>query len=306
MSGELIMKAVEWDKLPSAFKKKYPTLEALQADGWWLQKKYDGCFAMATVRQNGDSGIYTREGNVIRSCQHVLDDLSAALDDEYEFDWPHEAYTFLGELWTPDLPFKKISGLVRRHDPALDLGLWCNDMIVGAKLASKLPYHERFDMLRAVFPGGTQFVDVAETWKSFEWKASTAMQRAKQWRAEGGYDGAIMRAPNEPYVIGLVKKGEIIKVKPVMSLDLRIKRVTVEQQPTKLGGFITVDMGNDVECDVGSGLTQADLESFKHELAIGAWVNKIAECECLDLTEDGKMREPRFKGLRMDKTEADK
>jgi ATP-dependent DNA ligase len=305
MSGELIMKAVEWDKLPSAFKKKYPTLEALQADGWWLQKKYDGCFGMATIRQNGDSGIYTREGNVIRSCQHIIDDIAAALDDEYEYDWPSDAYTFLGELWTPGVPFKTISGQVRRHAASPDLQFIVNDMMAGVKLASKKQYNERWADVMKVWPGGTASCDRAETFYSGEWRLP-AMVYAKQWREAGGFDGAILRDPGADYRIGLVKKGEIIKVKPVMSLDLRIKRVTVEQQPTKLGGFITVDMGNDVECDVGSGLTQADLESFKHELDIGAWVNKIAECECLDLTEDGKMREPRFKGLRMDKTEADK
>lgn len=153
--------------------------------------------------------------------------------------------------------------------------------------------------------GGGFFCHVAETYTGHSWGYDPE-QRAREYVSWGGYDGAILRNPEAGYTIGQVKNGEIVKVKPTMSLDLRIKRITVDVRPTKLGGYITVDLGNDVECDVGTGLTQADLASFQNELARGAWINRIAEVEFMGFTEDGKLREPRFKGLRHDKKEPDR
>lgn len=46
------MKAVEYDKLPVKFKKANP-FEGLLDQGYWLQKKYDGCMGIAIESDNG-------------------------------------------------------------------------------------------------------------------------------------------------------------------------------------------------------------------------------------------------------------
>lgn len=302
MSKYNIMYAVEYAKLPVKFKKQYPSLQALADAGYWLQRKYDGCFGMAVVKDGCGSIMLSRTGeDYTTSCSHILSELA-----ESARAWgPFDPFVMLGEVWHPDLKFPAISGQFRKAAPS-KLRFIAND-ILPPDLTTDRPYRDRYDDLMKALPpayGDWFFCSVADTYHNAAGK--TPEEWAQTWVAQGGYDGAILRNPEAGYTIGQVKNGEIVKVKPTMSLDLRIKRTTVDVRPTKLGGYITVDLGNDVECDVGTGLTQADLASFQNELARGAWINRIAEVEFMGFTEDGKLREPRFKGLRHDKKEPDR
>jgi DNA ligase-1 len=96
----------------------------------------------------------------------------------------------------------------------------------------------------------------------------------------------------------MVKNGEIIKVKPTLSLDLRVLQVHVAEGIKTGRPVHTIDVWyNGVRTRVGSGIPH----SFNDVPQAG----QIVEIECMGLTLTGALREPRFKGIRLDKEQPD-
>jgi ATP-dependent DNA ligase len=292
-----IMKAVEFDKLPAKFKKQYPNEDALEAAGYWLQRKYDGCFGMAYVAFDAtESKMLSRTGeDYTAACRHILDELHDAATEQ-SGSW--DDFIVIGELWLPGTDFPTISGKFRKR-AASTLQFIANDLLP-AGLVTHIPYRQRYDDLLALLPplnaGQTAYCFVAETYRSGQW--TDAHAHANLWKAEGGFDGAILRNPDAGYTIGLVKNGEIVKVKPALSLDLRC--VAIKQERGEKTGrpvyTMTVNYKG-VWTTVGSGMP--------HNIKDVPRPGDIVEVECMGLTEDGKLREPRFKGIRYDKDKAD-
>lgn len=293
MADILIMKAVEHAALPAKFRKQYPHLEALKAAGYWLQRKYDGCFGKATIRADGKHTMESRTGeDYTVSCQHLLDELAEAGEAGLGTD-----FVVLGEVWHPTWPFPTISGKFRKGAPCPELHFVANDL-VPVWLGTEAPYYERFIELNKLLPpmdGAKTYV--AETHKAHCWE-DTALDHAIRWKAAGGFDGAILRNPLAGYTVGLVKAGEIVKVKPVLSLDLFVERVGVAIGEKTGRSVYTLDViYRGVLTTVGSGVP--------HNRDALPAVGAIIEVECMGLTDDGKLREPRFKGIRHDKEQPD-
>jgi DNA ligase-1 len=140
-------------------------------------------------------------------------------------------------------------------------------------------------------------VYVADNYVSYSY-GRDVMKHAADWVAEGGFDGAILRDPHAGYTIGKVKKGQIVKVKPLLSLDLAVQRVHCSPGEKTGRPVYTVEVQYEgVTSMVGSGMP--------HDEEQVPLAGSIVEIECLGVTEDGKLREPRFKGIRHDKTQPD-
>ncbi len=314
MSEYLCMKAVEYDKLPVKFKKANP-FDGLLDQGYWLQKKYDGCMGIATIQANRSiCGMLSRTGeDYSASTQHLLDELHEAATELYGQDFA--AFVAIGEVWQPieEAKFPAISGSFRRQKPSPQLRFVVNDLLPGG-LNTQVAYCDRFSQIEELLPvlPGTM-VTVAETWRTHAEGDMTAKESAMHWQSAGGFDGAVLRNPNAGYTVGTVKNGEIIKVKPVMSLDLHCNGVLQGEgkHEGKLGA-ISVNYNGVVSC-VGTGFSDEDREFMWQgatRSSVGLFaphnpIGKIVEIECLGITEDGKLREPRFKGIRHDKLKAD-
>ena len=67
----------------------------------------------------------------------------------------------------------------------------------------------------------------------------------------------------------------------------------------RAGGIVVEYRG--VQTQVGTGFSDAERET----IASQGTRNQIAEVEFMELTADGKLREPRFKGWRYDKEQPD-
>lgn len=299
MADIKIMKAVEFDKLPAKFRKQYPDLQALQAAGYWLQKKYDGCFGMAVIRVDGNHQMLSRTGeDYTKSCIHILDELYEAAEALHGGTLK-QSFVVIGELWLPDVAFPTISGKFRQQRACSYLQFIANDLLP-IDLESLHPYRIRFDKLAELLPdlgsvGGVYYCHVAETFGEGEWDG--AMYLANAWKDSGGFDGAILRNPAAGYTIGLVKRGEIVKVKPVLSLDLEVRRSHWKTgEKTGRDVLILTVIYQGVLSQVGSGVPH-DMTEPK--------VGTIVEIECMGVTKDGFLREPRFKGIRFDKTKPD-
>lgn len=276
------------DEQCAAFKKKYPTLDDLPAGEYIMMPKYDGCLAIVIA---DDAGlILTRTGETVRSMPHISEQARAAL----------KGYVIFGEAYKWNTPFKDISGAFRRHTPQPDLMLVAFDCVPIMAWEDGIcnePYKARLARLKAAL--GTSHTPSIIVAPASDAGASQGFANALV--ANGGYDGAILRRADAPWTVGASKNGEAIKVKPVQSLDLRAVGwfYGKGKHANRAGGITVVYRG--VETNVGTGFSDAERE---HLLTNGC-EGLIAEVEFMELTADGKLREPRFKGWRYDKTEPD-
>ena len=272
----------------AAFKKKYPTLDALPEDEYIMMPKYDGCLAIVVADDTGR--VLTRTGESVTSIPHVLAQARKLLP----------GYVIFGEAYKFDTPFKDISGAFRRHAPQDDLILVAFDAVPAAYWrAGKCDesYKDRLARLRrAWLSTPSAEIIVAPEADPGDWQGF-----ANCLVAMGGYDGAILRRADAGWHIGASKNGEAIKVKPVQSLDLRAGAVFPGKgkHAGRAGGITVAYRG--VETNVGTGFSDAERE----RLTTHGCKGQIAEIEFMELTADGKLREPRFKGWRHDKDNAD-
>lgn len=272
----------------AAFKKQYPTLDDLPADEYIMMPKYDGCLAIVVADDTGH--VLTRTGESITSIPHVLSDARAMLP----------GYVIFGEAYKFDTPFKDISGAFRRHAPQAGLILVAFDAVpVADWRAGKCdePYKARLARLREAWHASPVPAIIVAPASD----AGASQGFANALVANGGYDGAILRRADAGWHIGASKNGEAIKVKPVQSLDLRAWAVFPGKgkHAGRAGGITVTYRG--VDTNVGTGFSDAERE----HLSTHGCKGMIAEIEFMELTADGKLREPRFKGWRYDKTEPD-
>lgn len=269
----------------AAFKKKYPTLDDLPVADYIMMAKYDGCLAIIKP-----DGVTTRTGEAITSIPQCLEDAAKLLPDHVIF----------GEVYKFDTPFKDISGAFRRHKPQPDLFVIVFDAVPFADWkAGKCdkPYIERYTALqdaRLRTPTSSLIVATAIDLGAPQGFANAMVRR-------GGYDGAIIRRKDAPWTTGASKNGEAIKVKPVKSLDLRaVSWFWGKGKHSGRAGGIVVEYRG-VKTQVGTGFSDGERE----DIADNGAIDVIAEIEFMELTADGKLREPRFKGWRFDKDQPD-
>lgn len=286
MAYEFNLAPKSFDEQSAAFKKKYPTLDDLPADDYIMMAKYDGCLAIITPE-----GVITRTGEPITSIPQCLDDAAELLP----------GHVIFGEVYRYDTPFKEISGAFRRHKPQSHLFAMMFDAVpFAAWKAGKCdkPYIERYTALKAAWhrtPTPSLIVAPALDFGAPQGFAN-AMVR------QGGYDGAILRRKDAPWTTGASKNGEAIKVKPVQSLDLEVLGWYrgKGKHAGRAGGITVLYKG--VQTDVGTGFSDRE----RQEIAdAGQAPCGVAEVEFMELTADGKLREPRFKGWRYDKEQPD-
>ena len=272
----------------AAFKKKYPTLDDLPADEYIMMPKYDGCLAIVVADDEGH--VLTRTGEPITSIPHVLAQARKLLP----------GYVIFGEAYKFDTPFKDISGAFRRHAPQDDLIVVAFDAVpVADWRAGKCDesYKARLARLREAWHASPVPAIIVAPASD----AGASQGFANALVTNGGYDGAILRRADAPWTTGASKNGEAIKVKPVQSLDLRV----VDWFPGKgkhlgrAGGVVVEYLG--VQTEVGTGFS----DSERVDIAIGFYDDAVLEVEFMEITANGKLREPRAKGWRYDKEQPD-
>jgi len=285
MAYEFNLAPKSLDEQCAAFKKKYPRLDDLPSEDYVMMAKYDGCLAIITPE-----GVVTRTGEAITSIPQCLEDAAKLLPDHVIF----------GEVYKFDTPFKDISGAFRRHKPQPSLFVMVFDAVPfddwKAGKCDK-PYIERYTALKDAWlrtPTASLIVAPALDLGAPQGFAN-AMVR------QGGYDGAIIRRKDAPWTTGASKNGEAIKVKPVQSLDLRaVSWFWGKGKHSGRAGGIVVEYRG-VKTQVGTGFSDQERE----DIADNGAIDVIAEIEFMELTADGKLREPRFKGWRFDKEQPD-
>lgn len=300
----LIDKAVEFDKCPKDIQKKYGSAQGMADSGDYIgQPKLDGCNGILVVQHvGGDYGcivdIYTRTGELVRSCEHIREAAKAL---------PSGAY--LGELYNPLLDQPTISGMVRKKKEQcpelqfhvfdhLTLGEWTSG-------ESDCPFVGRHASLAALCDGPHRLAQGIYLVPTFSTKPENACRAVDvEFMAANvskyGQDGVILRLKDGGWEACGCSRN-IVKVKPCVTLDLRVVGIYAGEgkHAGRAGGFLVRYKGKDIR--VGTGLSDAQRE----EAVKGTFQGTIWEVEALGYTPDGMLREPRLKGQRFDKEEAD-
>lgn len=284
--ADLIQKAVEWDKLSAKFKKEWGSIDNLDRSRWLHQPKYDGCHVIFDTR---DMVVFSRTREIVRSMDHVLEQLP-------------RGYVIQGEAYQYDTKFPEISGAFRRHSPQPQLLLMAYDMHDPDRFCAgrnDRPYSERLcDLAELLTPSDTvRFVDA----EAIRGRSPLEMANSLASSVRDAYDGVILRDMQSTWTTGPAREGQIIKVKPCVSLDLRV--VGWSSAPgAKTGREVvtfTVEYRG-VRTDVGSGVPHS-ITPDNAQTYVGA----IVEVECMAVNPNNTLREPRFKGVRFDKEEPD-
>lgn len=103
-----------------------------------IQPKLDGIRCRAEIR-NGEVKLWSRDNKPIISMDHIVEQLSNITED-CDLD---------GELYTPDLPFEVINGIVRRHyhdEESRQIDYYLYDIVLLNE-----PYDDRYERLASIF-----------------------------------------------------------------------------------------------------------------------------------------------------------
>ena len=281
----------DFDKQSARFRKTYADeAELLTTGKYSLQLKYDGVFA-ALFTGNKQ---YSRQGEEQVCSPHLLEEATKRYGTG-------KLVTL--ELWMPNEMHKAINGAARRESAQPNLQGRIFDMIsVDEFNAGKceVPYADRrAEILDGLDDSGSlQFAETLDydTNGSNREMLLEAAARFQSMKVPA-YDGLILRDNTAIWLPGASKNGEVIKIKPADTYDLRIVGQFAEQRETKLGGYIVVEYKGE-QTNVGSGLTQEQLAAIMDgSLNL---VGQSGEIAALGVTPAGKLREPRLKGIRHD------
>lgn len=286
----------DYDTQSAKWRAVNPTLAGLERSHL-AQKKYDGCHMLVRISSDGHGEAFSRTGEIVNSCDHIIQ----AVARVYGPGW-----VVAGEVWKDNTTFPEISGMYRRHNAEPTLKFVPFDIIPASSYAigvHDVPYMTRFKHLtiegrRSAFPGSplqeVQFYPPGTY--------GDPQQLANRLVEAGGSDGAILWSLDGHWIKDEAKAGQCIKIKPVLSFDLKV--VGVEEGKGKMAGMagaLLVNFRGKV-CRASGGDYPTRTAWLKD---IASIVDKIVEVECLGITEDGLLREPRIKAVRFDKLTAD-
>lgn len=291
MAHDIIMLANEFDK-QSAKWRRGRTLADL-AHTHIGQPKFDGCHLIVSTG-NGSAGTAwscSRTDEWVRSVEHI---------EQALLKLAGPGFVFQGEAWIPGASFPEISGAYRRHLPQPQLEYVVYDWHRKAAFddgVATTPYRERLEGLQALFRGYTGH-PLRLVSSFLPGTYGDPLQNARDYVAKGGFDGFILRDPHAGWSVGRSKVGELVKVKPTLSLDLVVAAVTVDTGAKTGRNVYTLSVDyKGIISSVGSGVPHSAIDVPRPGM--------IAEIECMGITADGKLREPRFKAIRFDKKEPD-
>lgn len=296
MAEYIVHKAVELDKVQ---KKLRPTDKELTHE-YIPQPKYDGCNMVAIKRANAADAVdlRSRTNEVVHSANHIKEALALA---------PFLAVgVYLGEYWHPTLDQPTVSGMFRKQSAQYTEPFFVVfDYLTLEEFEqgySDLTYEERTRRLSPLFGLIEECkapVFLAESQGFLIDDDLTPLEAANLLCKGGRYDGLILRKPSGKWKAGSGTTGEIIKIKPTLTLDLTVLRVNeaVGEKTGRAVYTLVVKLPNGNEQEVGSGVP--------HDWKALPCLGDIVEIEAMSYSTKGLLREPRYKGIRHDKVAPD-
>lgn len=176
----------------------------------------------------------TREGTVVETMPHAVDDLLAVMQNGEIFD---------GEIYIHGVPLRKIRSLVTRMQPdSAKLKIHLYDVVVPA------PFINRYSLLSKRLPKDRETVERAETIAVLD---EQDLMKFQQRCIEQDYEGAILRHGTTPYENGK-RSQSVLKVKTFLDDEFVIVGVKQGRGSHQGMAILTCITGEGVEFDVTS------------------------------------------------------
>lgn len=297
MADYIIQKAVNAGDV----QKKWQKPLSYYAENYDAEHKYDGCCAVITLYSDGRAPMcQSRTGEVYPSLNMVASEIADSIRNRLTA--VADGIVLIGEAWWPGKDqFSAISGEFRRLKVSDKLQfiindvLWLEEFTEGFSPVENKVRRHRLDGYS--LPERASF---ATRYPKGCYGDPQAL--CNELVAMGGFDGLILKGPEGEWARGNGTTGEIIKLKRVLSFDLRVTGIK-EGLGKNAGraGAIQLDFnGKELWCNCGTDEERAAWWADPSSI-----VGQIAEIEAMDLSSKGLLREPRFKGVRFDKTQPD-
>lgn len=267
--------------------------------------KYDGCCTLIVV--DGDTAkAYSRQGKPVLSLGHLLPWMAQFPDGVY-----------FGEAYHFNLTHSEINGLYRKQSVQEDLQLVLFDYVYPEEFAtghSPRAFMDRRIELWDHFTDGileskvrpTPPITMSAMFRPDRLEETEALIAKLHEYYKLELDGFVAKRRDGEWVAGSGKGGEQVKVKDILSLDLKVVDV-VEGEGKFAGavGSLIVEDADGKRFTVSGGrLTlpgRVRYLQFPWEI-----VGKIVEVHALGLSQHGDLREARFQRFRSDKDTPDK
>lgn len=277
----LVQKVLDIDKAKPE-KLKWPML---------FSEKIDGVYCLA-LKYDYTVTIYSRTGEVYVSMKHIENQLSYVMSD---------GDIVIFEAYEPNTAQSVISGHCRdtkaQHP---ELTAYCHQYIAieefvhGGENTFKESYEILCDMMSCT--------DIEVIHQILVYSLDEAMELTKFIWANGG-EGSILRNPNGVFQGGK-RNDNVLRIKQGESYDLMVVgRYPGKGKYTGMVGGIICRFKDDKFIAIGTGLSDAQRKLWwDHPEEIDGFIVQI---DAMRGSSKGKLREPRFKGIRYDKDVAD-
>jgi len=281
--------------------------------GWVFERKLDGVRAIA-IKHSGNVHLLSRTGRVLTAYPELTEALAAEPADDFVADG--EIVAFDGEQTS----FARLQGRMQIQDPeqarrtGIPVFIYLFDLLyLDGEDLTRLPLRQRKQMLREAL--------------AFEGPIGYSAHRDEHGEelfreaCERGWEGLIAKRADSPYVQG--RSGDWLKLKCSREQELVIGGFTPPQGSRKHFGALLVGYYEGEELryagKVGTGFSEKTLAELGAKLAAletdespfardhlprdAHWVRPelVGQFAFGEWTGDGKLRHPRYLGLRDDK-----
>lgn len=282
----LVQLCLPYEKLKCTL--KFPVLAS---------EKLDGVFAFAISLDN-ECHILSRTGEEYVSLDHLKEPL-LALSKEIQCE------VIIFEAYAKGVPQPTISGWCRdTKKQHLEVEAYIHDAMPLGEFAGggfAESYYVRAEYLR-LHMIQNPYLHLVEQRHITNEKALFDMAESI-WAAGG--EGVVARPEFAGYYPG--KRNQyMVKLKKGVSFDLKV--VALEEGTGKYEGCtgkLVCQDRNGKKIKVGSGLNDEQRRTWWSPFGYDCIIGKIVQIDAMAVSTKGVLREPRFKGIRLDKTEVD-
>lgn len=282
----LVQLCLPYEKLKCTL--KFPVLAS---------EKLDGVFAFAISLDN-ECHILSRTGEEYTSLEHLKEPL-LALSKEIQCE------VIIFEAYAKGVPQPTISGWCRdTKKQHLEVEAYIHDAMPLGEFAGTgfaESYYVRAEYLR-LHMVQNPYLHLVEQRHITNEKALFTMAESI-WAAGG--EGVVARPEFAGYYPG--KRNQyMVKLKKGVSFDLKV--VALEEGTGKYKGCtgkLVCQDRNGKKIKVGTGLSDEQRRNWWSPFGYDCIIGKIVQIDAMAVSTKGVLREPRFKGIRLDKTEVD-